>query len=431
MVRRWLVVSCLVLLAIQAIVQVKLASVDSQTTDEAVHLSAGYTYLTRGDWRFNPEHPPLVKLLAALPLLAIKPHITAEMETNWEKSETLSYDSWKENRVFGESMLYGAGNNPDLLLFYGRLPMVLLTLLLGLTIFAIAFKHWGAEAALIATALYAFNPTVNGHGHLITTDIGISLGYLLSAYSFWRLLEKPTWKNTLWLGLAFGIALLSKHTAIILLPFFVVYAVGRWSWQRDWSDWQSVTLKFIGSLAISWVVIWAGFGFHDRELPETVGVSTDTTQANQTANIVTKPKVDKTYRLRPLLSLLPGDYSKGLFMVVNHVGDGHNSFLLGQTSKTGWWYYFPVLLSAKTPLAELLLVAIGLMTVIRSRPKEKLAIALLTAGGVYLLVALGSKANLGIRHILPIFPIALLAAARGLGELRRWRVLIIGLLVIW
>src|SRR3990167_1077092 len=126
MVKRWLVVGALLLLAIQTIIQVRLANTDSQTTDEAVHLSAGYTYLTRGDWRFNPEHPPLVKILAALPLLVIKPHVTPEMEANWVKAEPLFYDSWRENRSFGIELLYKSGNNPDQLLFWTRLPMVAL-----------------------------------------------------------------------------------------------------------------------------------------------------------------------------------------------------------------------------------------------------------------------------------------------------------------
>lgn len=431
MTRRWLIVGSLVLLVLQVIVQIRLASLDSQTTDEGVHLSAGYTYLARDDFRFNPEHPPLVKILAALPILALKPNVTAEMEQNWTKSSDFFYDSWRENRAFGETMLYQSGNNPDLLLFYGRLPMIGLTLLLGLTIFLIALRHWGGGAALTATALYVFNPTVNGHGHLITTDIAVSLGYLLSGYSFWRLVEKPTWKNAIWLGLALGLALLSKHTAIILLPFFVLYALGYSALKRDWSNWKSVGLKFIGALVISWVVIWAGFGFHDRSIPNVESPSLLAKISNHATAQLSDPATDRAFKfIRPVINILPGDYVKGMFLVLTHASGGHDSFLLGQTSKTGWWYYFPLLFLLKTPLAALLVLGGALAVLVRRQPRDSLVIALVVAAAVFFGFALTSKADLGIRHILPIFPPLFIVAGWASTVSQKLR-LISAFLLVW
>jgi len=441
--RRRILWACLAILLVQAVVQVRLASLDSATTDEAVHLSAGYTYLTRGDFRFNPEHPPLVKMLAALPLLRFRPTITPQAEQLYQQSGNFFYDSWRENRDFGEIMMYQAGNNPDQLLFWARLPMIALTLILGLAILLIAWRHWGERAALVATALYAFNPTVTGHGHLVTTDIGIALGFLLTIYSFWRLLERPSWRNCLWLGLSFGFALLTKHTAVILLPTMAAMAIWRIFDRSTTISWRELTLKSLVALVIAWAVIWAGFGWHDRVIPATDSVSSAVTLAGNQSGfkmfgpsnpqpvVVAKPKLDRLYNLvRPALVLLPGDYAKGLFMVLGHASGGHSSFLLGQTSNTGWWYYFPVLILTKTPLAELLLIAIGLTMVFRSLPKDRLALGLTIAGGAYLLVAIGSKADLGIRHIMPLFPVVFLAASRGLARIGSWQNIIVAL-VIW
>lgn len=417
MVKRWLAIGALLLLVIQTIIQVKLADTDSQTTDEAVHLSAGYTYLTRGDWRFNPEHPPLVKILAALPLLAIKPHVTTEMEDAWAKSSDLSYDSWKENRAFGEAMLYKAGNNPDQLLFWGRMPMVALTLLLGVVIFWIAFKHWGATAALTATALYTFNPIVNGHGHLITTDIAISLGFLLSVYSFWQLLERPTWRWSLLWALAFGFSLLVKHTAIILLPTFLVLLVISLIQQRRGFDWRQVLLKSAVGLLLVWALVWAGFGFHDNVSGYQV-VRT----SNPDPVVITDPKTDPDDTLsRSISRLLPANYLKGLSLVIDHASDGHVSYLLGQESLTGWWYYFPILFLLKTPLAMLIIFGGAAYLIVARRPRSSLVIGLIASGAVFLLVAMDSKANLGVRHILPIFPLLTIASAWAVTVDRRFR----------
>lgn len=432
--RRWLLVACLILLAIQASVQIRLASLDSATTDEAVHLSAGYTYLTEHDWRFNPEHPPLIKILAALPLLAIKPRILAPAEDLYNQSDNFFYDSWRENRVFGEMMMYQSGNNPDQILFWARMPMVALTFILGLVILLIAWRHFGEKAAIIATALYAFNPTVNGHGHLITTDIGIALGFLLTVYSFWRLLGRPSWLNCLWLGLSFGLALLTKHTAIIILPILAMLAILRTLDRTTRPDWQSVGSKTLIVLLITWAVIWTGYGWHDRVAPASSSISQAITVANNESgtNIsgpnnpqpvtIVSPKLDHFYSLiQPALVLLPGDYLKGLIMVLGHVSSGQSSFLLGQTSKTGWWYYFPVLLLTKTPLSELILIALGIYLVVKQKaPDWRLGLGFTAAAAMYFLLAMLSKADLGIRHIMPFFSLIFLAAAAGLAS-ESWR----------
>ncbi len=422
----------MLLLLIQAIVQIKLAQLDSQTTDEGVHLLAGYTYLTRHDFRFNPEHPPLVKILAALPLLALKPKLPTTFEAKWEHSSNFFYDSWEENRTLGEAFLYQSGNNPEQILFWARLPMVFLTLLLGLAIFLISYRHFGAYSALAATGFYAFDPTINGHGHLITTDIGVALGFLLTIYAAWRFLKSPTWINSLWLGGAISLALLSKHTAIIIFPSLVVLGLIYWLSQRRQSGYQSFGLKLVATIGVIWLMLWIGYGFQARTLPATNSVTTEVAMSQSVAADHLRypnPTVDKAYKVaRPILALLPRDYLKGVALVLNHTSNGHDSFLLGQVSKTGWWYYFPVLFLFKTPLPTLLAIVFALYCFQRQRPRSQLVTTLLLSAGLFLLAAIFSKANLGLRHIMPVYPVLIVAIGWSVTVSHKSRIIVLSLL---
>jgi hypothetical protein len=435
--KHWALLLCLILLTLQLIFQIRLSVLDSQTTDEAVHLSAGYTYLTEQDFRFNPEHPPLVKMLAALPLLALDVRTNDKTDDLWHQAGSkFFYDSWQENRLFGEELLFRSGNNPDELLFWARLPIVGQTFILGLTICLIAWRHWGKTAALIATGLYATNPTVTGHGHLVTTDIGLALGFLLAIYAFWRFMQQPSWPKGIWFGLAFGFALLTKHTAIILLPAFFFIALWLWRDKSRHTRPLRTLGQFVGGLIVTVVVIWAGFLFKDPPAPAVSSLSDEIYQENLaiTENLYPEAswasdsdfqlkieeleavrdrvkKYDEVYpRIRPFFSFLPGNYLKGVYLVLGHASGGHDSFLLGQTSNQGWWYYFPLLFLLKTPLGALIIVAGGLFVATRRSLGNQLSSALLIGAGVFLLSAMTSKSNLGLRHVLPFFPLLFLIA---------------------
>lgn len=409
--KRLLTFAGLALLLIQLVVQVRLANLDSATTDEPVHIAAGYSYFKKGDFRYNPEHPPLVKELAALPLLFLPLNQPANEAALWQKSANFFYDSWVENRQYGSELLFSAGNNPDQIVFLARLPIVLLTFLLGLAIWLIVRKHWGSAAALIATAFYVSNPIVNGHGHLVTTDIAISLGYLLTAYTAWLFYDKHSWRHTIYLALALGFSLLAKHTAIILLPGLVLVFGLIWLREKRLQTFWQLLKSGLVIIGIVLVMIWAAFGFRGRSLPETNSVSGDiaaaqgvTKQAGR-GDPYSNPVVDAQYsKIRPFLSLLPADYLKGVSLVIGHTQNGHSAYFLGESSKNGWWYYFPLLILLKTPVPILLAFVLAIGVCLKYR-HNRLVGLLLAAALLFLLLAMSSKANLGLRHVLPIFPL--------------------------
>jgi len=411
--KKILLVLAFVALILQFVFQLHLAKIDTQTTDEGDHLAAGYTYIMTGDWRFNPEHPPLTKVLAGLAILPLHPKITPEMDKLWDRSDNFFYDSWSEDRQYGEMILYEAGNDADQLLFWGRFPAVVLTFLLGLAILLIAWREWGGIAALVATLLYVFDPAVTGHGHLINTDLPAALGYLLAIYAGWKFFVKPSRKGAIWLGLSLGLALLLKFTAIIVLPALFILLVIAWLQSgKKLGYWQALWPNIIVVLFLTWILLWAGYGFHARIAPASTSWSMESSYAashdGSTDGIgILTPKIkDKVYSFwRPVIDLLPGDYAKGLFMVFNHVGSGHKSFLLGEVSTKGWWYYFPFIILVKTPVPSLILVCLGLYFVCKKKPRNWLTLSFVIGATVFLLAAMTSKANLGIRHILPFFPL--------------------------
>jgi hypothetical protein len=118
------------------------AKPDSVTTDEGIHLFAGYTYITKGDFRLDSEHPPLLKEIGAAPLLFIR-GIKAPLDGLWEKAGNFYYDSWQEARALAENFLFAVGNNTDKLVFWGRFPFIILTLLLGLVTYYWSKKIYG------------------------------------------------------------------------------------------------------------------------------------------------------------------------------------------------------------------------------------------------------------------------------------------------
>ncbi len=194
---------------------------DSATMDEVAHLPAGYSYLTQKDMRLNPEHPPLIKDLAALPLLFIK-------GINFPSEIAAWKDDVNGQWGFGYHFLYGAGNPADKMIFWGRIPMVLILILLGFYIFKWAKELFGNKAAVLSLFLFSFSPTFLAHGRLVTTDVGAAAGVLIATYYFIKALKNPSKKSIIFAGIAFGLAELCKFSVILLIPFFAFLSLTWW-----------------------------------------------------------------------------------------------------------------------------------------------------------------------------------------------------------
>src|SRR5215510_3181153 len=176
----------------------------SATSDEPIHLAAGYSYLQTRDFRMNPEHPPLAKLLATLPLLLIQPTLDTTDE------------SWRRGAEVPFSTKFLYGNDADRLLFWSRAVMVMLAALGAAITFLWARDMFGPAAGIFALTLYAFCPNLLAHGMLVTTDVPVAAFSVLTLYLFWKRGEQPLWPKDFATGLALGAAMAVKFSGALL-----------------------------------------------------------------------------------------------------------------------------------------------------------------------------------------------------------------------
>jgi 4-amino-4-deoxy-L-arabinose transferase-like glycosyltransferase len=387
------------ILAFELGVQLYLAKSDSQTTDEAVHVSAGYTYLTKGDFRFNPEHPPLVKLLSAIPLVFMDLKVPDDSKY-WDRAEEFYYDSWLENRQYGEEFFYKIGNDANKMLFLSRLGPIFLTLTLGVLIFFIVYKYWKEKAAIIALILYCFNPIVIAHGHLVTTDIGVSLGFVLTVYGLSELIKKRSFSNFLIFVLGLSVAFLSKFTAVILIPCILVALIYQLLFLKklDKKSFWGICGWILVSFIVVALIIFACYGF-DYKIAGDMKSFKQALSNNPAYNPSLGNLLDKLNSVRYVL--VPKYFFKGISLVIGHTQIGHSAYLLGMSSKTGWWYYFPIVFLVKNSVFFIILFTFSIYFSVKSKDKNGFSQILLVFGIVYFLFAMTSKANLGVRHILP------------------------------
>ena len=191
---------------------------DALTFDEKAHLPAGYSYLVKQDYRLNPEHPPLAKDLSAIPLLFQDINFPEE-NSSWKEG---SRGIWWVQFNFGDELLYQSGNDADQMIFWGKIPMILLLITLGLFLFKWTRELRGNKTALLVLALFSFSPTFIAHGRLVTTDVAAALGIVISTYYYLKFLKDSSKKNILLAGIAIGISMLFKFSLILLLPFLAI-----------------------------------------------------------------------------------------------------------------------------------------------------------------------------------------------------------------
>lgn len=408
---------------------------DSQTTDEAVHLAAGLSYWQTGDYRLNPEHPPLIKLLAARPV-------------RWLTAASLPFDqiSWRtpDQWTFGAQVLYSS--YPTLagartIMMIARIPMILIWLVLALCLWWLAYHRWGPTAGLLTTVFFVFDPNFLGHGHLVTTDVAVSLFFLLTIWIADRFFTRPAWSTLGWLILVFAAAQISKFSATILWVIIPLLGLIRWAdrdniWSWRWW-WRMMAGLVIGTALVTWLV----YGCEiitpqtpapiDRLWTDRQGIIAQTSRQNP-PNLIQR-LAQQTSPDQPLgrivnLTLrgpVPAfSYWRGLMQTFSHNYFGHTAFLLGQTATHGWWYYFPLAIFFKLPAVTFSLLIIALLLPLWQMYKPRIypwstmfrpsfRWWLWTLPPIFFLGwSLTSHINIGVRHIFPVLPFLYLLIGR-------------------
>jgi hypothetical protein len=382
--------------ALQAGLSVHAMRGSSATFDEGAHLPAGYTHLALGDHRLNPEQPPLVKLLAAASLLAVRPVMRADARS-W-----VSARQWE----FGQSFLY-RWNDADQLLFLGRLPVVALASCLLIAVFVVARRRLGWGAGATAVGLAALSPDILAHGALVTTDLGFALFFFLAVLAFASALDEPTPLRLAAAGLATGAAFATKFSAPILVPVFLLLGLLARRPRR-----LAGTLATTGALAL--LVVWASYGFRPALSPD------PTVRATLRAPLEGKVPGPLLQGVAAAANagIVPEDYARGLLFVMTH-SEARRAFLLGEVSDRGFPHYFLVTFLLKTPVPLLLLVLLALARIPRLDRRHALVLWLPVL--VYAAFASTRGLQIGHRHLLPVYPFLFVAAGEAAAWLWPWR----------
>lgn len=414
---------------------------DSATMDEVAHLPAGYSYLTQRDMRLNPEHPPLLKDLAALPLLFIKGINFPSEIKDWKEDVN---GQWG----FGYNFLYKSGNPADLMIFWGRIPMILVLILLGFYIFKWSREIFGNKAALLSLFLFSFSPTFLAHGRLVTTDVGAAAGVFIASYYFLKALKESSRKNIILAGISFGLAELCKFSVILLIPFFAFLSLV-W-WLIKLGALKQALKVFVLVMVIGFIVIWPVSQYHVANYPAERQVR-DTQFLLSSHPIRWSGPVLSWAAQQPILRPY-AQYFLGLFLVFQRARYGNTTYFLGEVSATGWKNYFPVVYAIKETLVFHILTLIALLyaawTIKKPfwvHPWQRLVpwirnsfpvFAFLSFIGLYWATSLSSNLNIGVRHLLPVFPFTIVLITGVIaGLLRppllRLKYLFLVILIVW
>ena len=345
----------------------------SLTTDEPMHIAMGYTVLATGDYHLLPVHihPPLVNVWAAWPLLLRPDRPDPQQVPGWDEDNLFKFSAQLITRL-------GPVESVELAT---RVPIMLLSLLLGAIVYRWASDLFGVRAGLLALFLYVFDPGVISSSQFNTTDMGALTFGVLATFLAWRATKRFTLTRIRLIGLTLGMSIAAKVSGLFFAPMLALL-VGLTLLHNRWGQWnllkgqaQRWSARLLLIYALAFGVMWAAYRFELKPLPGT-----------------SFPIPATTHWL--------------ILQAFNrHVAEGHLAFLAGQVSQHGWWWYFPLAFVLKTPLPTLMLLFTGFIVWAHKRCLALIDAAwLLLIPLAYFANAMLSTIDIGYRHLLPVLP---------------------------
>jgi len=408
------------------------------TYDEPMHLVAAWTQTHQLDFRCDSDNPPLWKFYIAA--ATRRRDLILDQQTDaWTKLLT----SISAQRSYATHALFQTpGNDTDALIRAARARMIVLAALLGALIAWWAWRLRGPVAAVVAAAAFALDPNFLAHGPLVKNDVPIALLFVAFMASVWLTGQRATLPRCALLALLLGAALTTKFSAVLAIPILAVallarvlipapWPVLRWTAARLSSRFAAAAAIAVAALIISYGFIWLCYGFRFNSAPGPAGSSslddiilvyartqsladhhasldTPASQREQWVAQWHPGPIVKSTQWADRHHVLPQAFLRG-FLTTYAGSLARGAFLCGMLSLTGWWYYFPLAMAFKTPLATLIASLLALALGFRSiksfnRHSAWALCAVLIAPALYMIVAMRSHLDLGIRHVLPVYP---------------------------
>jgi 4-amino-4-deoxy-L-arabinose transferase-like glycosyltransferase len=433
----------------------------SPTYDEPLHTLAAYLQTREGDFRLDPEDPPLWKYWAAIPNAPRSERFPTHTREFREVADDIYHEwPWTVEALYpcGRSMPLNSPNCPDTDAFImrSRVMMVLIGVVLGGVIAWWGWQLAGGAAALIACALFCLSPNFLAHSALVKNDVPLTLCAVGLFLAIWRAGRRLTIWNALAICLLCAAAVTTKFSGLILGPIVALLLLIRAVVPAPWPSFLRTFERFgqkllvaimliIAAGCISYLGIWATYQFRFEPTPnrsirlDLKRMAVYTAMTEQTVRLGHAPDPSEIGNWKPgwltrmvfILDdgrVLPEAWLTG-FLYTYQSALYRATFLMGQYSTTGWWYYFPLAMLFKTPLATLAAALLAIVVLVRFIARKGWggmmtwsAACLLLPPVIFLGAAMRSNLNLGLRHILPVYPFIYLGIAlAGTYALRHWR----------
>lgn len=413
-----------VLIALALALCVSTYSVFGHTWDEPEHLAAGMQLLDKGQYTYDIQHPPLARLA-----MALGPYLAGAR-------------AWGEPGPSGDQegrdLLYRSGDYDGTLTLarLGVLPF--LAIMLGAA-WAWARRQFGETAALATVFFLVTTPTILGHASIAALDVPGAAFCVVALLSLVRWVESPTRRRSLALGLASGLAIGTKLSAI---PFLIVcgaalLAVRVALTPRGERHRESLAMRPLVAgaglaLAASAATLCVAYGGQFEYLTDHAATRSEALDYLVGSRGLAH---DLAYRLCAQfpLPVALGRLTLGIKELQKHNREGHLSFLLGETKTSGWWYFYPVALVVKTTLPLLILGLMGFWAMVVRAVRERawtVAAPVVFFAAILAFCCVYSRINIGVRHVLILYPLLALAAAYMLIRLWDWRPAILGKAIV-
>ncbi|MGN6370572.1 MAG: ArnT family glycosyltransferase [Phycisphaerae bacterium] len=408
----------------------------SATFDEGAHLVGGYLHWTVGQARIHTENGRLSQAVASLPLLLMKLHGVDTTSAAWKSADVF---------LLGREFLYLRGNDAGWMLFWGRAAIGVLMGVTGAVVYGWSRKLFGRGAALFSCAVFCFSPLVLAHGFLATSDMAATCFFVLSLAGFWWAVRRGGWWRIGLSGVAMAGLFLAKMSGPVILPVVGgMIVVDVWAdWRRKdladgpprgvgptWRLLRDVGILFVHGVVV-WIVIWGAYGFHYSALRDSAAGSGETLHPDDWGWAMQNPTAGlEAVRWARDHRVLPEAYLYG-YAYVAQTQRVVVSYVNGERSRAGWWWFYPYVFWLTTPIAVMVAMGLSVAAVVRWGRKaerrvlrERLveAAPLVIFVVVYWGAAIASYRGSGPRHLLPAYPVLciLLGAAWWWVRRARW-----------